>query len=171
MSKFDSPCVDGPGSDSVVLSVLTVWRLPPGLVAGTALETVGGPQLLASVASNLPTSPTRRRSTDQPALAYSAAQRSPMDTPPQAMLPLTVTLRLGGFPSCSGKATESYTIPRTVGSSDDGTKCPNPWRRRCLWVTGNGCHRARVSTLLPLIPGQADKLLGTADSPQQQTLP
>lgn len=27
---------------------------------------------------------------------------------------------------------ESYTIPRTVGSSDDGTKCPNPWNRRCL---------------------------------------
>lgn len=36
---------------------------------------------------------------------------------------------------------------------------------------GNGCHRARVSTLLPLIPGQAAELLGTADSPQRQTQP
>lgn len=60
----------------------------------------------------------------------------PSGNPRQAKLSLlTVTRRPGGLPSCSGKATESYTIPRTPGSSEDGTKCPNPWGEE---ETGSG---------------------------------
>lgn len=52
----------------MVLSVLTVWQLPPGLSVGKALETIDGRRLLVSLTSNLPASPTREHSTDQLAL-------------------------------------------------------------------------------------------------------
>lgn len=83
---------------------------------------------------------------------------------------LTVSLRPGGLPSCSGKATESYTIPRTPGSSEDGTKCPNPWGGRGRKnQEGKTASEAITSFSLHTIPGQADELLGIAGSPQPQT--